>query len=218
MKEIAIFGAGGMGREVACVVNRINKENGSPLWNLVGFYDDGISEGTHNEFGKILGGIEALNGLDRELNLIIAIGDPMLIRRVHHSINNPKISYPNIIDPTVDFWDKDSLQIGMGNIMCPHCSISCNVKIGNFNIFNGEVSIRHDVLIENYNAFMPGVRISGGVKVGYRNFFGLNVAVTQYRSIGNNTRIGAGSIVMSDAIDDSFYIGVPAQQKELIRE
>ena len=40
MKEIAIYGAGGFGREVACLINRINEVE--PAWNLVGFFDEDV--------------------------------------------------------------------------------------------------------------------------------------------------------------------------------
>ena len=38
MKDIAIFGAGGFGREVACLIKRINEKE--PTWRFIGFFDD----------------------------------------------------------------------------------------------------------------------------------------------------------------------------------
>ena len=38
MKDLIIIGASGFGREVAWLVERINKIN--PTWNLLGFLDD----------------------------------------------------------------------------------------------------------------------------------------------------------------------------------
>lgn len=35
MKKIAVYGAGGFGREVACMLRHIN--NITPTWDLVGF-------------------------------------------------------------------------------------------------------------------------------------------------------------------------------------
>ena len=61
---------------------------------------------------------------------------------------------------------------------------------------------------------MPGVKISGGVAIGNYNFFGLNSAVTQYHTIGNHTRIGAGAIVMDNTKDSKLYIGIPATIKK----
>ncbi|MEG2122093.1 MAG: serine acetyltransferase, partial [Rikenellaceae bacterium] len=39
MKEIAIYGFGGFGREVACLINMINEV--TPQWKIIGFFDDG---------------------------------------------------------------------------------------------------------------------------------------------------------------------------------
>ena len=64
MKDIAIYGAGGFGREVASLIKRINRiEN---QWNFVGFFDDDFRnkpKGSSNEYGSLLGGIDDLNTL-----------------------------------------------------------------------------------------------------------------------------------------------------------
>jgi len=38
MKKVIIIGAGGVGREVALIINQIN--NFKPTWNIIGFLDD----------------------------------------------------------------------------------------------------------------------------------------------------------------------------------
>jgi sugar O-acyltransferase (sialic acid O-acetyltransferase NeuD family) len=212
MKDIAIFGAGGMGRETACIINRINAF-GTPVWNFVGFYDDGLQVGEQNELGTILGGMAELNTINHDLAIVIALGNPQILKKIRQQITNPHITFPNIIDPSVDFWHRESLQIGEGNIICPHCLLSCGVHMGSYNILNGDVSLRHDVVLGNYNAIMPGVRISGGVTIGDGNFFGLNAAVTQYVEIGNEIRIGAGAIVMNSLFERNLYVGIPAHIK-----
>ena len=40
MKDIVIYGAGGFGREIACLLNLINEK--TPEWNIIGFLDDKI--------------------------------------------------------------------------------------------------------------------------------------------------------------------------------
>ena len=40
MEKIVIIGAGGFGREVKWLIDRINKTSGT--WDLIGFIDDGI--------------------------------------------------------------------------------------------------------------------------------------------------------------------------------
>ena len=41
MKEIAIYGFGGFGREVACLIRKINERQ--PRWKFIGYFDDGLS-------------------------------------------------------------------------------------------------------------------------------------------------------------------------------
>ena len=48
MKKIAIYGAGGFGKEVACLIARINEkiEDDASKWELIGFFDDSKPAGT----------------------------------------------------------------------------------------------------------------------------------------------------------------------------
>ncbi len=214
MKDIAIYGAGGFGREVACLINLINKKN--PTWTLVGFFDDNPKlKGAHNEYGEVLGGGEELNSWETPLDVAIAIGNPSVLRKVAEGINNPLVDFPNLIAPTTLFLDRDNVRIGKGNIICSNCLISCNVTIGDFNILNGFVPVGHDTDIANYNVIMPSVNISGGVKMGNENFLGVQSVVLQYVKIGNLVRLGANSVLMRNAKDNLLYMGNPAVKMNL---
>lgn len=214
MKDIAIFGAGGFGREVACLIKLINKEN--PRWNLIGFFDDDSNlNGTRNEYGEVLGGKDLLNQWEKPLDVVIAIGSPRVLRAVAEGIHNSLVDFPNLIAPTALFLDKDNVRIGKGNIICSRCLISCKVTIGDFNILNGNVPVGHDTEIGNYNVVMPSVNISGGVKMGDENFLGVQSVVLQYVKIGNLVRLGANSVLMRNAKDNLLYMGNPAVKMKL---
>ena len=64
-KDLVIIGAGGFGREVKWLVERINqfseKKNQGKKWNLIGFIDDGLQEGIQVEDLTVLGGRDYLN-------------------------------------------------------------------------------------------------------------------------------------------------------------
>lgn len=208
MKKIAIYGAGGFGREVACLINKINEK--SPEWDIIGFFDDGIEKGAKNEYGVILGGISEVNNYPEELAIVLAIGSPKIIEKIIGNITSSKIHFPNIISPDVIFLDRNNVRIGKGNIISFQCVISCNVRIGDFNIFNWAITIGHDVSIQNFNAFMPDVKISGEVTIGNKNFFGVNSTVLQQIHIGNETVIGASSLILRKTKDAMTYVGNPA--------
>ena len=208
MKKIAIYGAGGFGREVACLIRIINEQ--SPEWDLIGFFDDGIEKGTNNEYGVVLGGIDEVNSYPEELAIVISIASPKIVEKIVGNVTSSKIYYPNIISPDVIYLDKDNVNIGKGNIICSGSLLSCNVSLGDFNILNGFIPIGHDTQIGSFNSFMPAVKISGEVTIGNRNFFGVNSVVLQQIKIGNDTVVGANSLILRKTKDGMTYVGSPA--------
>ncbi len=209
MKKIAIYGAGGFGREVACLIRIINEKK--PEWELIGFFDDVIEKGFKNDYGEVLGGISEVNNYPDELAIAIAIGSPKTVAKIVSNIHNKNIEFPNIIAPDIVYLDENNISIGYGNIICTGCLLSCHVKIGNFNILNGFIIIGHDSVIGDYNSFMPNTKISGEVKIGNRNFFGVGSIVLQQITIGNDTVVGANSLIFRNTKDGMTYIGNPAK-------
>ena len=208
MKDIAIYGAGGFGRETACLIREINEV--SPTWNFVGFFDDGIPAGTQTPRGKILGGLDALNAHNGELALVFAIAAPKTLEHLSKNISNPNITFPNIIAPTARIMDVASLKLGKGNLISHQSSISCDVELGDFNLFNTQIYLGHDSKIGNFNVFNTCIRISGNVTMGNRNFFGVSSVALQGISIGNDVTLGANSVLVRTPKDGKTYIGNPA--------
>lgn len=213
MKDIAIYGAGSFGREVACLLKRINSV--SPQWNLLGFFDNKVPAASSNEYGPYLGDLETANKWGSPISLVFAIASPKDVDKYYKSITNPNIDFPNLIAPDVLIVDQENFSIGKGNIISYGCLFSCNTHIGDFNIFNGFITVGHDAFIGDCNAFMPSVRISGGVAIGNRNYFGVNSVVLQQIRIGNDTIIGGSSLIIRKTKDGNTYIGVPAQMVKL---
>lgn len=209
MKDIVIYGAGGFGREIACLIKAINDLQ--PRWNLLGFIDDGVPEGTSNRYGKVLGNFEWLNNYRLPLSVAIAIANPKILQLITTKFTNTNLDFPNVIAPTVSFYDKDSFQIGKGNIIFFGCRFSCDVQIGDFNLFNGFVALGHDVKLGNCNILNPSVRLSGEVVVGDGNFFGVQSIILQGKKIGNHTKIGVNSVIMRNTKDGYLYHGNPAK-------
>jgi sugar O-acyltransferase (sialic acid O-acetyltransferase NeuD family) len=214
MKDIAIYGAGGFGKEIACLINVINKKE--PKWNLIGFFDDDPSKKGQmiSHFGNCLGGFEVLNAYPKELAVVFAMGHCKKALKCLSKISNSNIYFPNIIHPNIVLNDPDSFKIGKGNVIQANCTMSCDVSIGDFNVLNGSVVLGHDVKIGSHNTIMPGVRISGGVSIGDNNTFGISSVVLQRIGIGSNVTLGAGGILMTKPKDGCLYMGNPAKKTD----
>ena len=213
MKDIAIYGAGGLGREIYCMIDLVNKgKDKEEQFQFIGFFDDGIENGKPvSHFGSVLGGMEELNAWDKPLSLVIAIGDPRSRYSVSSRIKNPNINFPNLIHPSFTVADLETFKIGKGNVITGDCSATVNVIIGDFNLFNGYIVMGHDVTIGNHNVFMPAIHISGEIVIGNQNKFGVGSILIQQLKIGNGVTIGAGAVLFTKPKDGGTYIGNPAK-------
>ena len=125
MKDIVIIGAGGFGREVAWLIEDINKENKE--WNFLGFVDDNEEiQGKEINGYKVVGNIEWLK--NQELYVVNAIGDPIIKKKVMERLQGSKNKYPVLIHPSVIYSDK--VTFGEGSIICAGNIITVNIEIG----------------------------------------------------------------------------------------
>jgi len=209
LKDIAIFGAGGFGLEVAMLIEQINTV--SLKWRLIGFFDDGIpEEGTINDY-PMLGGVDKLNCWMNDLSIVLAMGYPKTKVSVLNKIHNEKINYPILIHPNVVLGRSEFLSIGQGTIICAGNIITTNVKIGKHVILNLACTIGHETEIGDFSSFMPACNISGEVKIGESTFWGTGAKVINRKVIGDNVTIGAGAVVVDDLPDNITAVGVPAK-------
>ena len=74
MKNIVIIGAGGVGREVSLIIEKINELKAT--WNLIGFIDDNINSWGNVINGyPVIGGIDSLEKLSLDTYVVIAIAN-----------------------------------------------------------------------------------------------------------------------------------------------
>lgn len=209
MKDIAIFGVGGFGREVLALIKDIN--NVEPTWNIVGFFDDGYEIGEVFNGYQNLGKVEDLNKWDKPISLAVSIGSPVIKKKILDRITNPLVDYPTLIHPSVWIGDKEFVEIGKGGIFCAGVMITTNVKIKDFVILNLQCTVGHDTVIKDYAAFMPSVNISGEVTIGEGVYVGTGAKIINQLEIGDYTIVGAGAVVAKTLPAKCTAVGVPAK-------
>lgn len=213
MKDLVIYGAGGFGKEIACLIVNHMPPEFHEHFRFIGFVDDGLPVGLPVKYGSVLGGSSFINSFNAPLAVVFSIAQPEILLKAKNKITNNNIEYPNIIAPGTVFYDEPSFKLGMGNVIFNGCRFSCDVILGNFNLFNGFVALGHDVTIGSFNIFGPSTRISGNVNVGSQNFFGVNSIVLQGISVADNIRLGVSSVLMKDAKkSNTLYFGNPARK------
>lgn len=206
LKPLVIIGAGGLGREIAWLVEDINRQK--PEWDFIGFVDDGV-QGNTIEGYPILGSTDILSNVSPKPWAIVAIADSHIRKEITHRLQANKIETATLIHPSVSM--SDFVKIGAGSIIGSGAIITTNVTLGQASIINLGCFIGHDTILGNFVSLMPAANLAGEVRVGEGCYFGLNSCVINRRSIGEWSIIGAGAAVVNDIPAHSVAVGVPAK-------
>lgn len=209
MKDLYIVGAGGFGREVAWLVERINKV--APTWNIVGFLDDAEEVKNTNVNGyKVLGGCDYLESISEECWVVCTIGASKTRRRVVEKIKKyTNVKFPILVDPSV--LCSELVQIGEGSIICAGTIITVNIAIGEHVILNLDCTVGHDAILQDFVTVYPSVNISGNVVAEECVELGTGTQIIQGKRIEKETIVGAGAVVVKDLPAKCTAVGAPAK-------
>ena len=86
------------------------------------------------------------------------------------------------------------------NTVQPFVTIGSNVTLWSGN------HIGHDAVIEDHCFITSHVVVSGYVRVGARSFLGVNATLRNSITLGEQTLVGAGAIIMKDTAPRSVYL------------
>lgn len=213
MENIVIFGAGGFGREVANIIEKINTID--PQYNILGF----IVEEKYYKDSIIINGYPVL-GTEKwiigkeNVKCICAIADCMVRNRIQTQLSEKKVEFATIIAPGVRI--PPSTIVGDGCVIYSNCLISVNVKIGNGVLINSGTTIGHDVIIDNFVSIAPGCGISGNCLIETGANIGGHAFVIPKRKIGKCAVVAAGSIVFNNVKAGTTVLGNPAKRFRIL--
>lgn len=209
MEKLIIVGASGFGKEVAWLTERINENE--PSWEILGFIDDNPKmEGQIINGYKVLGTVDCLAKY-KDAYVVCAIGSSNIRCKIVNKIKkiSPETKFATLIDPSV--VNSSLIEIGEGTIICAHTVATVNIKIGKHVIINLDCTIGHSAVLSDYDTLYPSVNVSGDVYCGKNVELGTGTQIIQGKSIGDNTIVGAGAIVISDLPSNCTAVGSPAR-------
>ncbi|HZY79665.1 MAG TPA: acetyltransferase [Cyclobacteriaceae bacterium] len=208
MKDLAIYGAGGLGREMLLMIKQINEK--TPTWNIIGFFDDGKKKGAVIDGIEVLGSASDINKLAKQIDVIVPIADSKVRSTIVTSIVNRNISFPPAFHPSANTGDRSN-KFGKGCLVTANCVLTTGISVGDFAIINLACTVGHDVRIGNFASLMPGCHISGNVTIGEGAFIGTGAVIRQGITIGDHAIVGAGAVVTRNVDPMSIVVGVPAR-------
>jgi len=102
-------------------------------------------------------------------------------------------------------------RIGSGTVIFPGCNLGFKTDIERCTIIQSGGLIEHHSVVGNYVNIFPRVTTGGFVKINDFARINISVDISNRVSIGQNSEIGAGSLVLRSCEANCVYYGRPAR-------
>ena len=205
MKKIVIVGAGGFGREVAWVIERINAVK--PTFEILGFCDDAADKrdgacGTYPLLGAF-GKIKERFGL---VGFFCAIGNNRVRQAVMADARAQGHKPVTIVD--VCAVVAPDVRLGAGSFVGIGSVVSVGATIGEGVIVNHQICVGHDVAVGDFAQLCPGVCVSGGCEIGEGALLGTLAGTVPLKRVGAWATVGAGTVSLRDVVDGATVVRI----------
>ncbi|MDO5424000.1 MAG: NeuD/PglB/VioB family sugar acetyltransferase [Eubacteriales bacterium] len=214
MKKLVLYGAGGFAREVAFMIERINKVE--PRYDLLGFVVDEqyYMPGMKVFNYPVIGTGEWLLDHKDEVVCTCVVGEPPEAREcIQEKYEALGVKFETLVSPDVEVHK--TVKIGEGSIICRGTMFTVDISIGKGTIINQRGGIGHDAKIGNYCCIFSACNVTGHVKIGNRVKVGGRAYFCPKVKVGDDAVIAAGSVVFTNVKAGRHVMGNPAKKIDL---
>jgi sugar O-acyltransferase (sialic acid O-acetyltransferase NeuD family) len=207
--QIVVYGAGGLGREVAELFGRERA-----YLDVCAFAIDSPDNVDQRIHGLDVLSLANARARFPEAQVVVAVGDPQLRRMLVDRAASVGFDFATLVHPRaiVSHW----CTLGEGTIVSPGCTLSSDVLVGRHVQMNVYVTVGHNSIIGEFASIESGAHISGWVSVGAGSYIGAGAVILQGSdqaplAIGDGAIIGAGACVTKPVGPGLTVVGVPAR-------
>ena len=204
MRELIIIGAGGHGRVIADIAQKLG------TYEKISFLDDGDAKESMGL--PIVGKTDDVEKYVKRADIFVAIGNSKVRGDFIESLLAMGANIPTLIHPSAVIGA--CVEIGAGTAVIAGAVISPCARLGKGVILNTCSSVDHDCIIGDYCHIAVGVHVAGTVRLGDQVWVGAGATIKNDVSICSNCTIGAGAVVVESIQSCGTYIGVPAKRRE----
>ena len=180
-------------------------------YNVIAFYDDDVD--LHNSkvngievAGKV---IDALS-LPKSTAIFVPIGNNPIRVELLKKFEENGFDIPSYIHPQTIIHP--SVKIGKAVYILTGTNIMPLSVIGDYSMISMGVNIAHHTIIEDACFFSQGSNIGASILLKTLAYVGISATLmTGLKTVGRNSLIGAGAVVIKDVPENAVMAGVPAK-------
>ena len=216
MKDIVLYGAGGLGREAASMIRDSINVVHPNSYRLLGYIVDRqyAAPGTDINGYPVLGDMDWLINHRDDVVCGLTIGEYFEEKeRIFHQLDENGIRIETLIDGHA--YVPPTCKIGRGCYVGYSCILSVNSSIGDGVFLNSQCMCGHDLTIGNFSTLYTRTTVSGYCTIGNYVMIGGCSYIIPRRKIGDYAVVAAGSIVFSNVKAGTHVMGNPAKRIEI---
>jgi sugar O-acyltransferase (sialic acid O-acetyltransferase NeuD family) len=199
---LLLIGASGLAREVLA----------AGITGVTGILDDDLElHGTELAGVPVVGSL--VDAVERPEALLVCVGPSRSRRSVVR-----RLSESGVADDRFTTYVARSARIGRssavapGSILLDNVVVTADAAIGRHVVVMPNCTITHDDVLEDFATLAAGVCLGGTVHIGEAAYVGMNASVRQGVTIGSESTVGMGAVVLHDVPAEATWAGVPARQ------
>lgn len=189
--DIYIFGAGGLGREMAATLQHPALR---AQFTLKGFIDDALVAGTLVN-GVVVAGNRQWLLTQAGAAVLTGIGNPEVRRVLTEEFGRAGLILPVVVHPGVGLHQPEYITLGEGCYIGDGAILTTNISLGRHCFVLPGCSLSHDTHLGDCCTLMPGTRVSSGAHIGNNVVCGTATLIAVNTRIEDGSRLPAGTVI-----------------------
>lgn len=198
---LAIYCAGGFGREIIGLARAVNR------WERIVYVDDVTPEKTVADTPVYR--FEEVGALGGAVEFVIASGEPAGRAKLYDKIKAAGYPLATLVSPWASVGDRTT--IGEGSILCD-CTLTVDIQVGVNVLINGRAIAGHDVIFGAHSVVSPNVFLGGHTILGEQVYLAPGAMVKDRITIGKSAIVSLGAVILRNVKPKSIMVGNPAKK------
>lgn len=219
-RSFVLAGGGSFGVEVATYLIDIDRASRATDVNPI--VSDVVDSGTPRkaDIERVVGaainvhqGFDSVEDMEDKL-AIICVGNAKARRKLFEEIASTGLRFGQVIHPSA--YIAPTAEIGQGVIICPFAFVGPFATVEDNVAVNVQAAIGHDSVLQHSCVISPNAAVNGFARCGVASFVGAGAVIYPGVSLGDYSKLSAGSVLARSVGDGYLMHGNPATGRQMM--